>query len=169
MFSDGAHGHFKQRFTFNHIARYERNHEIKLRWFFLASCHGKGPWDGVGAAIKCKARAAELLRGLVYTRVSLDLFRWARKEFSNRDSWPVPQVRCDGSHCVSHFQLWFVEHADDAAGSALANKETGLRGLYSQDEELFVLPAVDRDTTKEVSTPSGSMTCSCYFLWRGCC
>jgi len=44
VFSDGAPGHFKQKYNFYNIARYSELHGIKFRWCFFASCHGKGPW-----------------------------------------------------------------------------------------------------------------------------
>ena len=52
IFSDGAASQFKQRFLFSNLYPWEEKFEVKLRWHFFATSHGKGVVDGLGGTIK---------------------------------------------------------------------------------------------------------------------
>ena len=50
IWSDGARSQFKHKYTLAAIAVLESKHDSKITWNFLATSHGKGPVDGIGAA-----------------------------------------------------------------------------------------------------------------------
>ena len=50
--SDGASSQFKQRFLFSNLSLWEDLLQVKLRWHFSATSHGKGVVDGLGGTIK---------------------------------------------------------------------------------------------------------------------
>ena len=108
--------------------------------------------DGIGACVKCAARAVELQKEPTYLRLPIDMFRWARRHFNDDKKWPAPSAGAE-KHTVSKFLCWFVEHEDDPEGTA---------GSYTQAERPFVLPAVPRSNLREVDTLSGSCTRSSY-------
>lgn len=112
----------------------------------------KGPWDGIGACVKCSARRAEVKKDPEYMRTQRDLFRWARNHFSKEKQWPEPIAGSD-QHRVSEFSVWFVRHEDDAADTD---------DWLTEAEKPFVLEAVDRDRALEVATLTGSCTRSSY-------
>ena len=52
VFSDGAGSQFKQKYLFSNLHAWEREYDIKLKWNFFATSHGKGVVDGIGGTIK---------------------------------------------------------------------------------------------------------------------
>lgn len=52
VFSDGASSQFKQRFLFSNLHTWEQEHNVKIRWNFFATSHGKGVVDGLGGTVK---------------------------------------------------------------------------------------------------------------------
>ena len=58
--SDGCSSQFKGRNTFNHMTKFKRDtakggagvNGARIVWWFFASCHGKGSWDGEGGVVK---------------------------------------------------------------------------------------------------------------------
>lgn len=53
-FSDNCAVQYKSKLSFGHISQIEDEHDIKVYYHFTESGHGKGPSDGLGAAIKAK-------------------------------------------------------------------------------------------------------------------
>lgn len=52
VFSDGAASQFKQRYLFANLQVFEEDHDIKIKWHFFATSHGKGVVDGIGGTVK---------------------------------------------------------------------------------------------------------------------
>ena len=52
VFTDGASSQFKQRFLFSNLHAWEQEHELKIKWHFFATSHGKGVVDGLGGTVK---------------------------------------------------------------------------------------------------------------------
>ena len=53
-FSDNCAGQYKSKLAFMNIGLIEKKHDIRLVYHYTESGHGKGPSDGLGAAIKRK-------------------------------------------------------------------------------------------------------------------
>ena len=43
---------FKQRYLFSNLYSWEQEHDIKIKWQFFATSHGKGVVDGIGGTVK---------------------------------------------------------------------------------------------------------------------
>lgn len=52
LWSDGPRSQFKNRFVAAAIKDLESKHDVKIKWSFFATSHGKGPVDGIGGAAK---------------------------------------------------------------------------------------------------------------------
>ena len=52
IFSDGASSQFKQRFLFSNLFNWEEEFDVRIRWHFFATSHGKGVVDGLGGTVK---------------------------------------------------------------------------------------------------------------------
>jgi hypothetical protein len=63
VISDGAAGHFKNRYQLYEISK----SETPTEWIFSATGHGKGPCDGVGGLVKHYATKHNLSSGAVQT------------------------------------------------------------------------------------------------------
>jgi hypothetical protein len=50
--SDGAKQHFKNKFNIIDLMKHHTDFGIKAEWHFHVTAHGKGPHDGIGAAMK---------------------------------------------------------------------------------------------------------------------
>lgn len=80
-FSDGSSAQYKNRKNVKNICCHETDFKIEIEWHFFASCHGKGPCDGVGGTLKrCCLRAS--LQGAII-RNAMDLCQWAQKNLPN--------------------------------------------------------------------------------------
>ena len=58
--SDGAAGHFKNNYTILNLLYHTKDFGLEACWTFLATGHGKGPCDGIGATVKATATRATL-------------------------------------------------------------------------------------------------------------
>ena len=52
VFSDGASSQFKQKYLFSNLHSWEQEYNLKLKWNFFATSHGKGVVDGIGGTVK---------------------------------------------------------------------------------------------------------------------
>lgn len=52
IFTDGASSQFKQRYLFSNLYAREQEHDLKIKWHFFATSHGKGVVDGLGGTVK---------------------------------------------------------------------------------------------------------------------
>ena len=52
FWSDGPSSQFKNKFTGVMLKFFESKRDLKIKWNYFATSHGKGPVDGVGAIIK---------------------------------------------------------------------------------------------------------------------
>ncbi len=52
IFSDGASSQFKQKYLFSNLHAWEEEHDLKIKWNFFATSHGKGVVDGIGGTVK---------------------------------------------------------------------------------------------------------------------
>ena len=53
--TDGGPAHFKNRYIILNLSFHQTDFGIRAIWTFSATSHGKGPVDGLGAAIKSTA------------------------------------------------------------------------------------------------------------------
>ena len=53
--TDGGPAHFKNRYNILNLSFHQTDFGIRAIWTFSATSHGKGPVDGLGAAIKSTA------------------------------------------------------------------------------------------------------------------
>jgi hypothetical protein len=60
--SDGGPAHFKNNYTMLNLTHHLADYKIPAFWTFFSTAHGKGPADGIGAALKSKA-TRYLMRG----------------------------------------------------------------------------------------------------------
>ena len=75
IWSDRACSQFKTKYTLAAIAVLENKHDVKITWNFLATSHGKGPVDGIGAAIRhvwnmVKSRQNQVTNATSFTSTS---------------------------------------------------------------------------------------------------
>lgn len=75
--SDGATGHFKNKYNICNLAYHFADFGIHASWTFSASGHGKGPCDGLGAVVKSTA-TRYLLKGgpQVSFSTHMDFYKW---------------------------------------------------------------------------------------------
>ena len=78
--SDGAGSHFKNNKNILNLTYHEVDFGLPASWTFSATSHGKGPVDGIGAAIK--SRATRHLLRLHKERAFLS--PWEFYDFVNR-------------------------------------------------------------------------------------
>ena len=58
--SDGAASHFKNNYNLLNLRHHKKDFGLAAAWTFSAACHGKGPCDGIGAAVKATVTRAAL-------------------------------------------------------------------------------------------------------------
>lgn len=75
-FSDGASAQYKNKKNILNICLHEKDFKIKIEWHFFASCHGKGPCDGVGGCLKRYAARASLQGTII--RNAHEFCEWAK-------------------------------------------------------------------------------------------
>ncbi|CAF4173888.1 unnamed protein product [Rotaria magnacalcarata] len=63
--SDGASAHFKNSKNMLNLTYHESDFGLKASWTFSSTSHGKGPVDGIGAAVKSRA-TRYLLSGTIH-------------------------------------------------------------------------------------------------------
>lgn len=82
-FSDGAASQYKNRQIALNLRMHFKDFKIVAEWHYCASCHGKGPCDGVGGRIKREARLESIRRvgreGIVTAK---QLYEWSKEKFS---------------------------------------------------------------------------------------
>ena len=78
--SDGASAHFKNNKNMMNLTFHSLDFGLPASWTFSATSHGKGPVDGIGAAVK--SRATRYLLGLQKERAFLS--PWEFFDFVNR-------------------------------------------------------------------------------------
>ncbi|CAF4897575.1 unnamed protein product [Rotaria socialis] len=81
--SDGAPAHFKNHSNIINLLYHQDDFAIFASWTFSASGHGKGPCDGIGAAVKSSANRAVLHSSTVFLSVE-DFLKFTKK--FNEDS-----------------------------------------------------------------------------------
>jgi len=54
--TDGARAHFKSRISLYWATQFQKDHKIKVHWWFDCPYHGKGECDGHGSVVKRKIR-----------------------------------------------------------------------------------------------------------------
>lgn len=79
-FSDGSSAQYKKRKNVKNVALHEQDFGVKAEWHYFASCHGKGPCDGVGGTLKRMAARASLQGALI--RNAKELKDWADRSIS---------------------------------------------------------------------------------------
>nr|XP_023691643.1 uncharacterized protein LOC111856150 [Paramormyrops kingsleyae] len=52
VWSDGPALQFKNRFIAAVLEPLQAKHHVEITWIFFATCHGKGPVDGIGGGVK---------------------------------------------------------------------------------------------------------------------
>ncbi len=71
--SDGDVSHFKNNYTVLNLLHHNNNFCLKAVWTFFATGHGKGPCDGIGAAVKSTATLAVVgyphIEAMLYTHI----------------------------------------------------------------------------------------------------
>ena len=60
--SDGAASQYKNCKNFLDLCKHEEDFGITADWTFMATAHGKGPYDGIGGVIKRTTAKASLMR-----------------------------------------------------------------------------------------------------------
>lgn len=65
VLSDGASSHFKNNFNIFNLTNHQHDFGIEASWTFTSTAHGKGPCDGVGAAVKYTATRFISTSGIV--------------------------------------------------------------------------------------------------------
>ncbi len=63
--SDGASSHFKNNFNIFNLTYHEDDFKLDASWTFCSTAHGKGPCDGVGAAVKYAATRSVSTSGIM--------------------------------------------------------------------------------------------------------
>ena len=61
-FTDGAPAQYKNKYMFKNICLHAKDFGLKCTWHYFATCHGKGPCDGIGGTIKRLTARASLQR-----------------------------------------------------------------------------------------------------------
>ena len=83
-FTDGASSQYKNRKNFVNLAFHMRDFNLEAEWHFLATSHGKGPYDGLGVTIKREAARASLQRPLEgQIQTAFQLYEWAKEAISS--------------------------------------------------------------------------------------
>ncbi|CAF1540342.1 unnamed protein product [Adineta ricciae] len=92
--SDGATGHFKNRYNMHNLAHHYQDFHLVASWTFSSTGHGKGPCDGLGAVIKFTA-THYLLRGgpQVSFASPEDFYNWC---FQRNDRMVIAKPRPKG-------------------------------------------------------------------------
>ena len=63
-FTDGCAAQYKNKKNFLNMCHHEKDFSLECEWHFFATCHGKGPCDGVGGTVKRLTARASLQRSL---------------------------------------------------------------------------------------------------------
>ena len=63
-FTDGCAGQYKNCKNFLNLAYHAEDFNLKAKWIFFATSHGKQPCDGIGGTVKRLAAKASLQRNL---------------------------------------------------------------------------------------------------------
>ena len=94
-FSDGAPQQYKNFKNVINLAHHKRDFDIDAEWNFYATAHGKGPCDGIGAAVKRAAVRASLQAvDNNHILTANDLFNW----LSTTDRLPSIDFRFSGQN-----------------------------------------------------------------------
>ena len=83
-FSDGAASQYKNFKNFANLANHFKDFNIKARWNFFATSHGKSPCDGIGGVIKrLVARASLQAASEDQILTPLQMFDWCNRNIKN--------------------------------------------------------------------------------------
>ena len=84
-FTDGAASQYKNRKNFANLCQHFQDFGVTAEWNFHPSCHGKGPWDGIGGLIKREARLESLRRRQDSPSIenAQDLYEFAKRKFQD--------------------------------------------------------------------------------------
>jgi hypothetical protein len=96
--TDGAASHFKSRHTMFSLFDKELFWRRQVMWEVCAPGHGKGPWDGLCACIKCQLRRWEKL-GKLHMKDALAVF------IALRGSYNRNEILIDG---MIKLEIWYV-------------------------------------------------------------
>ena len=81
-FSDGSAAQYKNRKNVKNMCQHKDDFDgTEVEWHYLASCHGKGPCDGVGGTVKRSAVRASL-QGKLITNAK-EMYYWAVEYLPN--------------------------------------------------------------------------------------
>ena len=115
IFSDGASSQFKQKYLFSNLYSWEQEHDLKIRWNFFATSHGKGVVDGIGGTVK----------RTVWRHIRSDQAHITNaKEFAD-----VAQLRCPNIHVsfipteqIKSFESFLDEKWKDVVGVPMTHQ-----------------------------------------------
>lgn len=83
-FSDGAGSQYKNKYNFKNVCMHKTDFGVDAEWNFYASCHGKGPCDGIGGTVKGSAYRDNLGRNCEeQIRNAKQLFDYCVGKFQN--------------------------------------------------------------------------------------
>jgi len=109
--SDGAPGHFKNMFMYKFACELKEEIEAAiLAWEKCSPGHGKGPWDGLCAVIKCWLRCYELHHKEHGARATFSL-RGVFEVLQERGANWVSQL--DERHKIKNVTFWYVPVAGE--------------------------------------------------------
>lgn len=117
IFTDGAPTQFKNRFSLSTLEILQKNFDLKLKWNFFSTSHGKTVADGVGAILKRKVdrriateraevkNANDFYSVLMETQSEIQVFFVSQEEIDkNKDYlmklWQMKDEKSDGNLCA---------------------------------------------------------------------
>ena len=82
-YSDGCSAQYKNKKSFLNLLHHKKDFGIEAGgWFFWATSHGKGPWDGLAGQIKYQATKESLIRPPNNPLITAyDLYEFAKNKF----------------------------------------------------------------------------------------
>lgn len=92
-FSDNCAVQYKSKLAFGHISQIEEEENIKVFYHFTESGHGKGPSDGLGAAVKAKLQRMILAGKVINNAYEVYLALVQNQTPSNQTVMYVPSKK----------------------------------------------------------------------------
>ena len=129
--TDGGPAHFKNRYNILNLTHHEIDFDVPTVWTFSATSHGKGPVDGLGAALKSTATRYLMRHGPEEAFKTPREFYDFSKQQQERARTPIELLYVDSHEITQLHQRRNVKRWLNTRGRSINACKSALVSLYS--------------------------------------
>lgn len=137
--ADGGPAHFKNSSNFINLCDLADRRGVPICWNFFASAHGKGPWDGLGAVLKCFLRRLQLAEPNLLLNDAASVVRVCSERFTEMGKSAA--AACRAFHLVTPEEVntFPMRCANTLPGSRSFHSFLATPGVPTQDGKTVIL------------------------------